>query len=135
MKLRSLLPILACMALAACQTGEVLRAGPSRVGDNSALSTMERVAVAAQKCWISGKDPAFAGLRLSPELSSYSGKPRVLAVPGKNIGGLPQLVVEATGNPAKISAYGPLAQGANGPRIGKDITRWAARDSSCSSLG
>jgi hypothetical protein len=127
--------LLSCLALSGCQTDTALRPAASRVGDNSALSTMERVAVSAQKCWIAARDPAFRGLRLSPELSSYSGKPRILAVPGKNIGGLPQLVVEATGNPAKLSAYGPLAQGEHGLRLHKDIVRWAARDPSCAAAG
>ena len=124
---------LAALALiAACQAAPPKAVNRASVpGDNSALSTMERVAVAAQKCWFGGKDPAFKGMKLSPELTSYSGKPRILAVPGKNIGGLPALVVEAQGNPARLAAYGPLMQGPDSARIGSDINRWAARDPSC----
>lgn len=94
---------------------------------------MERVAVAAQKCWFASGDVAFRGLALSPELTSHSGTPRILAVPRANIGGLPSLVVEARGNPAKLSAYGPMMSGQHGGRLAADIQRWSRRDSSCSS--
>lgn len=128
--------LLVLAVLAACQSKAPDAVNRASVpGDNSALSTMERVAVAAQKCWFTGKDPAFRGMKLSPELSSYSGKPRILAVPGKNIGGLPALVVEAQGNPARLSAYGPMMQGPDATRIGDDIKRWAARDAACAATG
>jgi hypothetical protein len=125
------------LVLAGCQSDVLASAkgGRSRPGDDSALSTMERIAVAAQKCWFSGKDAAFKGLRLSPELSSHSGKPRILAVPGKNIGGLPKLVIEATGNPAKLSAFGPLMDSEHAARIAQDVMRWAGRNTSCAGAG
>jgi len=127
----------AVLVLSNCQSDVLASAkgGRSRPGDDSALSTMERIAVSAQKCWFSGKDSAFKGLRLSPELSSHSGKPRILAVPGKNIGGLPKLVIEATGNPARLSAFGPLMDGEHAARIEKDVLRWAGRDAVCASAG
>ncbi len=130
------LALLALATLVGCQATPPKTVNRASVpGDNSALSTMERVAVAAQKCWFAGKDPAFKGMKLSPELTSYSGKPRILAVPGKNIGGLPALVVEATGNPARLNAYGPMMQGPDAARIGADITRWAAKDETCTATG
>ena len=92
---------------------------------------MERIAVAAQKCWFDSKDPAFKNLRLSPELASFSDKPRILVVPHRNLGGLPQLVIEATGNPAKLSAFGPMMDGQHAGRIEKDVLRWARRDAAC----
>ena len=61
--------------LAACQAagpGAINR--PSVPGDHSALSTMERIAVAAQQCWFSGKDPAFKAMKLSPDFSALSVK-------------------------------------------------------------
>lgn len=93
---------------------------------------MERVAVSAQKCWFAANDPAFKGLAMSPELTSHSGAPRILAVPRGNVGGLPKLVVEARGNPARVSAYGPLAAGPDAGRIAADVNRWAAGRSTCS---
>ncbi len=107
-------------------------AGASRPGDNSALSTMERIAVAAQKCWFSGKDPVFKGLRLSPELTSFAGKPRILIVPAKNISARPSLVVEAHGNPARMNAYGKLIEdGPHKTRLASDIIRWSKGGKGC----
>lgn len=129
--------VIALAALAACQASAPPKSvnAPSRVGDNSALSTMERVAVAAQNCWFAAKDPAFKGMVLSPELTSYAGKPRILAIKGKSVAGLPALVVEAQGNPARLSAYGPMMQGPDAARIAADVRRWAAKDTACSAAG
>ena len=123
---------LAALLIAGCQSGPVADTGPSVPGDNSALSTMERIAVASQKCWFKPKKAGFEGLALSPELTSYSGRPRILAVPRGNVGGLPKLVIEATGKPARISAYGPLMEGPHGAAIAADAQRWAGGDTSCS---
>ncbi len=120
------------IGLVGCQSAPPVADAVSRPGDDSALSTMERVAVAAQRCWFAGSDTAFEGLAMSPELTSFSGKPRILAVPRGNIGGLPRLVVEATGKPARISAYGPMMGSADQSRISSDVDRWAAGNPSCS---
>ena len=126
------LPLLALPLLAACQSGSVSADSVSVPGDNSALSTMERVAVAAQKCWFGPQKAGFDGLAMSPELTSFSGKPRILAVPRGNVAGLPKLVIEATGKPARIAAYGPLMDGPHGAEIAADTQRWAGGDTSCS---
>ena len=123
---------LVLLAIASCQQAPRPADNVSRPGDNSALSTMERIAVASQKCWFGGRNGTFAGLALSPELTSFSGKPRILAVPRGNIGGLPKLVVEATGKPARLNAYGPLMSGGQAAQISSDIRRWASGDASCS---
>lgn len=125
------LPLAAMVLLSACQSATEIAQPGSRPGDDSALSTMERVAVAAQKCWFAAGDPAFRGLAMSPELTSHSGTPRILAVPRGNVGGLPKLVVEARGNPAKLSAYGPLMAGPDASRISADVNRWSAGSSAC----
>jgi hypothetical protein len=127
-----LAPLVGLALLAACQSAPSVVEAPSRPGDSSALSTMERVAVAAQKCWFATNDPAFKGLAMSPELTSHSGNPRILAVPRGNVGGLPKLVVEARGNPAQVSAYGPLMAGADAGRISADVTRWSGGSAACS---
>ncbi|WP_245440204.1 hypothetical protein [Mesorhizobium sp. Z1-4] len=123
---------LAALMISGCQSGPVADAGVSVPGDNSALSTMERIAVASQKCWFKPQKEGFEGLALSPELTSFSGRPRILAVPRGNVGGLPKLVIEAAGKPARISAYGPLMDGPQGPSIAADAQRWASGDTSCS---
>ena len=127
-----LLPVLALPLLAACRSGPTAGDGISVPGDNSALSTMERIAVAAQKCWFGPQAAGFDGLAMSPELTSFSGKPRILAVPRGNVAGLPKLVIEASGEPAHVSAYGPLMDGPQGAVIEADTRRWAAGDTSCS---
>ncbi len=130
--MKALVFALIAVGLAACQSAPAPQASASRPGDDSALSTMERVAVAAQRCWFAGNDRAFQGLAMSPELTSFSGKPRILAVPRGNIAGLPKLVVEATGNPATIATYGPMMGSADQLRISSDVNRWAAGDAACS---
>jgi hypothetical protein len=131
-RLPLLLPFLVLPFLAACQSGTEANGGISVPGDNSALSTMERIAVAAQKCWFGPQKAGFEGLAMSPELTSFSGRPRILAVPSGNVGGLPKLVVEASGNPARLSAYGPLMDGQHAAAIEADTRRWAAGDTTCS---
>ena len=128
---RGFLPLAGLTLLAACQSAPNSALEPSRPGDDSALSMMERVAVAAQRCWFAASDPAFKGLALSPELTSHSGTPRILAVPRGNVAGLPSLVVEARGNPGRLSAYGPLMSGPHGGRLAADLRRWSQRDASC----
>jgi hypothetical protein len=121
------------LALAGCRSAAPEPETASRPGDASALSTMERVAVAAQRCWFAASDPRFSGLAMSPELTSHSGKPRILAVPQGNIGGLPKLVVEASGSPARLAAFGPMMDGgAEATRISSDVARWASGGTTCS---
>jgi hypothetical protein len=116
--------------LAGCQskTPETVLA-PS--GKSAALRKMERVAIAAHTCWIASKDPAFRAYRMSNELTSFSGRPRFLLVPAKNIESRPLLVVQAEGTAASMEVFGPLLDGELGPRISADVNRWASGDSSC----
>ena len=97
----------------------------------TALSTMERVAVAAHGCWFKSADPAFARYTMAPELNSFTGRPRFLVVDRNQPTGRPVLVVQAEGNPAKLAAFGPLMNGPQQGRISSDITRWSAGTKSC----
>lgn len=121
---------LACAALlvvlAGCQSKPVAPAM-----NRAALPTMERVALAANACWFKSADPAFAAYRLAPELNSFSGRPRILAVPKNSPESRPLLVVQAEGNPARLDAFGPLMDGAAGGRIRQDIIRFASGDKRC----
>jgi hypothetical protein len=118
--------LLLALALAACQSKP-----PAPVGGSSALSMMERVAVAANTCWFKSKDPAFAPYRLAPELNSFSGRPRILVVNKHKPESLPLLVVQAEGSPARLSAFGPLLAESSGGRIKADVTRWASGQTNC----
>ncbi|TIS14352.1 MAG: hypothetical protein E5X09_05815, partial [Mesorhizobium sp.] len=80
-------------ALASCQSGSKTTPPPS--GKSASLLAMEQVAIAAHKCWIASKDPAFKPYQMANELNSYSGTPRFLLVPAKHYGGKPLLVVQA----------------------------------------
>lgn len=122
--------ILCAAALAACQPDVKVKTSAAS-GRNAALPTMERVALGARECWFRSKDKAFAKYRMSPELTSMTGKPRILIVPAKNPNGLPLAVVEAQGNPARLSAYGPLMGDPLADRIRADVNRWAAGGEGC----
>ena len=87
--------------------------------------------IAAHKCWIASKDPAFKQYQMADELNSFSGTPRFLLVPAKHYGGKPLLVVQAQGNSSRVDAFGPLMNDPLGARIGSDIARWQAGNPAC----
>jgi len=120
----------ACMAIASCQSTPQSTPVPS--GKSAALLSMEQVAIAAHKCWIASKDPAFKSYQMANELNSFSGTPRFLLVPANHYGGKPLLVVQAKGNSSRVDAFGPLMAQPLGARIGSDIARWQTGNPSCS---
>ncbi|HEX2148258.1 MAG TPA: hypothetical protein VHG11_11505 [Pseudorhizobium sp.] len=115
------------LLVAGCQAGK--QAAPS--DQRAALPTMERVALNANACWFKSGDPLFADYRLAPELNSFSGRPRILAVPRQRPEALPALVVQAEGSPAKLDAFGPLMNGPAAERIKRDVLKWSAGTSGC----
>jgi hypothetical protein len=117
------------LALASCQSTP--RSTPAPSGKSASLLSMEQVAIAAHKCWIASKDPAFKPYQMANELNSFSGTPRFLLVPAKHYGGKPLLVVQAKGNSSRVDAFGPLLDGPLGSRIGSDIARWQAGNPAC----
>lgn len=124
-----LLALLSLASLAACS-----EKGPGGVelgSARAALPTMEHVALTANRCWFKSGNSDFKAYRLAPELKSFSGKPRILVVPYQDPGGRPLLVVEATGEPARVAAYGPLMQEKIGNRIADDLDRWTQGDGDC----
>ncbi|WP_111563554.1 hypothetical protein [Rhizobium sp.] len=126
--LTHVLTIAATAALvASCQSKT-----PAPSQDRSALSTMERVAVAANNCWFKSGDATFSAYKLAPELNSFSGRPRILVVHKGSPESRPLLVVQAEGNPSKLDAFGPMMDSPARPRIAGDVTRWAGGNKSCS---
>jgi len=115
------------LALTSCQSDR----SPPSSPDRAALPTMERVAINANRCWFKSGDPMFQPYRLAPELNSFSGRPRILAVPSKSPESRPVLVVQAEGSPARLDAFGPLMDGASGDRIRRDVLKWASGTSGC----
>ncbi len=111
--------------LAACQAKPVAQMSPS------ALDVMEKVAVAANRCWFKSGDTAFKTYAFAPELTSFSGRPRILLTRKGSADIRPLLVVQAEGRPARLSAFGPLMDEQLGTRIGTDVKRWSAGNSNC----
>lgn len=119
------------LVIASCQSSPKSSTSvPS--GKSAALLSMEQVAIAAHKCWIASKDPAFKSYQMANELNSFSGTPRFLLVPANHYGGKPLLVVQAKGNSSRVDAFGPLIDQPLGARIGSDIARWQTGNPSCS---
>jgi hypothetical protein len=121
---------LAALALAACQSGS-RSVAPAPGGKSASLKAMEQVAIAAHKCWIASKDPAFKSYQMANELNNFGGTPRFLLVPAKHYGGKPLLVVQATGNSSRVDVFGPLMAEPLGARIAADIARWQAGSAEC----
>lgn len=113
--------------LSGCQAAKAPAPSPNQ----AALPTMERVALNANACWFKSKNPMFAAYRLAPELNSFSGRPRILAVPRNSPESRPALVVQAEGSPAKLDAFGPMMAGASGERIRRDVLKWSSGGSGC----
>jgi hypothetical protein len=126
--LRTATLALACAALASCQSG---KKEPSGSGKSASLRAMEQVAIAAHKCWIASKDPAFKSYQMANELNNFGGTPRFLLVPARHYGGKPLLVVQATGNSSRVEVFGPLMAEPLGQRIGSDVARWQTGSSDC----
>lgn len=117
------------MAFAGCSPSRPASPLP---GDRSAaIALLQRINASAQSCWVKSGDADFRSYRVIPELDTRTGTPRILVVGAKAAQGLPQLVIEARGTPARLSAYGPLASGPLSPRISADVNRWAGGDAAC----
>ena len=115
-------------ALSACQSQPK---APVVSDQTAALPVMERVAKGANTCWFKSNNPGFAGYKLAIELNSYSGKPRVLVVSAKRPESLPQLVIMAEGDPARLQAFGPMMQGPMAPHINAGVNHWARGNAGC----
>ena len=122
---------LVALTLAGCKTAEpqdyaLLHANL----DTSTMASQISAKVAA--CWFDGSRPAFADYSYTPELNSFSDRPRVLIVQKSDPTGLPLLVIEIVkakrGSDVKL--FGPLMATDEQSAIYRDVSRWAggARD-------
>lgn len=126
------LDVLCLLSAAAVLPGCSAKEKPVAALEIGALPVMERVALGANRCWFKSKDPAFMAYRLAPELKSFTGTPRILVVKKNAPESLPLLVIQAQGNPAKLSAFGPLMQDtAVNARVNKDVNNWARGGKDC----
>ena len=129
--------ILPCSLLVSCQTGASADDQSLRTKD-SPTTAITKIARTAQTCWFKSKDPAFKNFRMSNEVNSYAGRPRVLLVKRTDPNGLPLLVIQAeksgsgqSGTFTNIQTFGPLLQTMNGKRIVEDVKRWSTGNKSC----
>ena len=113
----------AALLAASCSTAE---RPPQPTAKAPAVSTLQRVNTQAHRCWL--PDAAFKAYGIVPELNT-TGTPRLLVIPRGKPQSLPQLVVTANGPAPQV--YGPLAASPLGPRIERDVARWAAGATSC----
>jgi hypothetical protein len=119
--------LVAVAAAASAPSGAV--AQPS----DAAYALVNRLSAAMKRCWFMGGDPMFGDYVAGPEPNA-SGGPRILVVPRSTPDGRPVLVVEilGAGPKPKVNVYGPLAVGAAGERIGRDLRRWLDGGDACS---
>ena len=120
------------LALSACQSDKK-SANPGGSGKSASLRVMEQVAIAAHKCWIASKDPAFSKYSMANELNNFGGTPRFLLVPKNNYGGKPLLVVQARGHSSEVEVFGPMMSEPVASRISSDVGRWKSGDGGCGS--
>lgn len=115
----------AALVVAGCQS-VAGPAAPLPETDRAILSAMaDRMAA----CWFGPSDSRLAGYIYSPETNA--GRSRILILSRSSPQALPALVVEPDGR-GGIMAYGPLATGAEGPRLTADVRRWSAGATDCS---
>ena len=133
-----LLPLAILLAVAGCQSGSPSQALSINT-KTAPTDAVARIAKVAQTCWFKSKDRAFRDYRMSNEVNSYAGRPRVLLVRRIDPNGLPLLVIQAevkgsasSGKYTNIQTYGPLVQTSNGKRIADDVRRWSTGNGDCS---
>lgn len=127
----ALVPVVG-IALSGCATSEPV-AGPlsGEFEAKNATALLQNLNSLGLKCWIKSGDKAFRGLALVPELDTRSGSPRILIVQKGKSQGLPQMVIEANGNPVKLQTYGPLTSSPLSTRINSDIIAWNTGKDRC----
>ena len=138
MQIPQVIPVLAlCSVFAACQTGEPA-SNQSLNTKTSPTDAVAFIARAAQTCWFKSKGPTFSDMRMSDEVNSAAGRPRILLVKRSDPNGLPLLVIHAekrgsasSGTYTNIQTFGPLLQTKHGKRIASDVTRWSTGNSNC----
>jgi hypothetical protein len=101
------------------------------VDSKNAAAVLGTINEKAQACWIKSRDRAFKTFAVIPELDTRVGSPRLLVVERGKSAGLPKLVIQADGDPVKITTYGPLAGTPVSTRINADVMAWSAGRNGC----
>ena len=126
-----------CLPITACQTGQPAP-NQSLNTKTSPTNAIAEIARTAQKCWFKSGDPSFSEMRISNEVNSHAGRPRILLVKRSDPNGLPLLVIQAekrgdasSGDFTNIQTFGPLLQTKHGKRITGDVDRWSKGNTNC----
>lgn len=117
--------------LTACQSEPIGGPLSIEVGAPTPVAILQTINEAGQRCWMKAGEKPFRKYRLVPELDTIAGNPRILLVERNNSAGRPQLVIESTSSPVKVSTFGPLVRTRLGGRINADIIRWSTGDPRC----
>jgi hypothetical protein len=121
----------AALLLAACQSGP--KDYLEYRSPQDPVTVAARIAENVGRCWFAGGREGFSALAYSPELTSYSDRPRVLIVPKAEPHGLPRLVIEASRakRGASVKLFGPMLASGEAPALARDVERWAGGGSGC----
>jgi hypothetical protein len=128
---RSMAALAASALLAGCMGERIGGSLIVEVEAANATAVLANVNENAQRCWIRSGDRAFRHLAVVPELDTRIGSPRLLVLERGKSAGLPKLVIEASGNPVKITTYGPLTGTSVSARINSDVIAWSAGRNDC----
>lgn len=93
---------------------------------------IESLAKSIKHCWF-GKKSQFSRYRLANEVTSHTGRPRLLFIPNGSTSGLPALVIQAQarGSGSDVLVFGPLMASPLQHRIENDIKRWVNSPEKC----
>jgi hypothetical protein len=116
-----------------CQTSEESFSSFEVKSSQPIGELMPRIAKLANTCWAASGKP-FASYRVSSELNSLSGQPRVLLVRKTDAQGLPALVVlgQKSGDGTQLSVFGRLlGESSNNTSVSKAVRSWAEGKDDC----
>ena len=132
-RVRPAFAVIATLLLAACETAKPRRDYLKYRSSQDPVSASSHIAERVRACWFAEGRDGFRGYSYTPELNSYSGRPRVLIVSADDPTGLPKLVIEATAadRGTSVKLFGPMLASREGPAIAGDVERWAGGASGC----
>lgn len=123
----------AFLVLAGCKTSSEPTDYMLLHANQDPVTVASRIAGHVGNCWFDGSRSAFAEYSYTPELTSYSNRPRVLIVRKSDPNGLPVLVIEASkkNRGADVKLFGPLMATDEADAIYRDVGRWAGGAREC----
>lgn len=120
------------LALSACQTPDPGITSFSAQSDEKIGRLMPRLVALASKC-LAGTGKPFPQYRVSSELNSLSGQPRILLVRRDDTQGLPGLVIlgQVQDNGTALSVFGRLLSADGDRSVVRNVRSWADGGTDC----